>query len=455
MSLAIQLRRHLHWLLVMLAMFVLALIVSVYITRHERLRFPWEHPTQIWAEFQEAQAVTPGQGQTVDEAGVTVGEIGQVKLENGIALVRLDITKEKEVGPIYRNATALMRPKTGLKDMSVALDPGRPDRSLPNGGRLKNGDHIPLANTAPDVNSDEVLGSLDLDTRNYLKAFVAAGGQGLKGRGPQLRQIIRASQPTLAETNRVMSAIADRRTKVTRLVTNLRRLSEVAASKDQQLASLVKGSAAAFSTIGDREAALGDSVARLPGALSATNDALVQARPFAEQLRPALTKINPAIRRLVPALKGIRPLFRDATPVVRDQVRPLVRALVPVATDLRPSLVNLNHTVPALVRVASVLNYVANELGYNPPGPEEGYLFWLAWNVHSSNSILSIEDANGATWRGLVMVGCSTASAVIAANPSLAPLGEAPLCGHADQAKMKAAADQALAKQRRVEAKRR
>src|SRR5204862_700391 len=90
-SLAIQLRRHLHWILVMVAMFALASVVAVYIMRHERLRFPWEHPTQIWAEFSEAQAVTPGQGQTVDEAGVTVGEIGQVKLENGIALVRLDI----------------------------------------------------------------------------------------------------------------------------------------------------------------------------------------------------------------------------------------------------------------------------------------------------------------------------------------------------------------------------
>jgi len=130
-SLAIQLRRHLHWILVMVAMFALASVVAVYITRQERLRWPWEHPTQIWAEFSEAQAITPGQGQTVDEAGVSVGEIGQVKLDNGIALVRLDITKKKDVGPIYQNATALLRPKTGLKDMSVALDPGIRTRRSP------------------------------------------------------------------------------------------------------------------------------------------------------------------------------------------------------------------------------------------------------------------------------------------------------------------------------------
>ena len=35
------------------------------------------------AEFSTAQAVTPGQGQTVNIAGVEVGEISSVKLENG------------------------------------------------------------------------------------------------------------------------------------------------------------------------------------------------------------------------------------------------------------------------------------------------------------------------------------------------------------------------------------
>jgi phospholipid/cholesterol/gamma-HCH transport system substrate-binding protein len=450
-SILLQIRRQVRWIFVMVAMFALAATVAVYVMRQERLRWPWEHPTEIWAEFQEAQAVTPGQGQTVDEAGVKVGEIGAVKLENGIALVRLDITKKKEVGPIYRNATALMRPKTGLKDMSVALDPGRPDPSLPGRGELHNGDHIPISGTAPDVNPDEVFAALDVDTRNYLEAFVAAGGQGLKGRGPDIRAVIRASQPTLAETRRVMSAIADRRAKVARLVTNLRKLSEVAASKDSQLASLVSASATAFSTIGDREAALNQAVARLPGALSATDDALVQARPFADALRPALADLRPAARRLAPSLKGIRPLFRDAPPILRTPVRPLVRSLVPLVTHARPSVTNLKHTTGPLTRAVNTLNYAVNELGYNPPGAEEGYLFWLAWFMHDSNSILSIEDAHGATWRGLVMTGCSSAAKLIATAPALAPLGQVPICPSQDQAAMKTAADKSLAKATRVE----
>ena len=344
-----------------------------------------------------------------------------------------------------------MRPKTGLKDMSVALDPGRPDPSLPGRGELHNGDHIPISNTAPDINADEVFANLDVDTRNYLKAFVTAGGQGLKGRGPDIRAVIRASQPTLATTRRVMSAVADRREKVSRLVTNLRRLADMAASKHRQLASLVNGSAAAFSTIGDREAALNEAVGRLPGALSATNDALAQARPFAEGLRPALTDLRPAARRIGPSLRGIRPLFRDAPPVLRNPVRPLVRSLVPLVADARPSVSNLTHTVSPLSRVVNVLDYLANELGYNPPGPEEGYLFWTAWFMHDSNSMLSIEDAHGATWRGLVMVGCTSAAKLIATTPALAPLADAPVCPPEQQAAMKDAAGKSLAKVKKAE----
>ena len=52
----------------------------------------------------------------------------------------------------------------------------------------------------------------------------------------------------------------------------------------------------------------------------------------------------------------------------------------------------------------------------------------LSWFTHNANSILSVEDAHGATWRGLVMVGCSSAGQVLTANPALAPLLDAPIC---------------------------
>ena len=53
---------------------VVAALVGGYILHNQRMRFPWEGRTfQLQAAFSTAQAVTPGQGQTVRVSGVRVG----------------------------------------------------------------------------------------------------------------------------------------------------------------------------------------------------------------------------------------------------------------------------------------------------------------------------------------------------------------------------------------------
>ena len=418
--------------LALFGMIVLALAVTGYITVHQRLRFPWQDERRILAEFSSAQAVTPGQGQTVNVAGVKVGEISAVRLEQGRAIVEMSIDSD-ELGPVYRNAHLLLRPKTGLNDMSIALDPGSPDPSAPKRGELGDGDKIPIWNTLPNVNPDEVLAALDTDTRNYLAVVAGAGGQGLKGRGRDLRALIQASEPTLDHTRRVMGALADRREKVARLVTNLRLLARAAASKDRELASLVSASSAVFSTIAAREQQLGVAVERLPGTVNALDRALVATRDLAGDAQPALEALLPTAQGIAPALVQVRPLLRTAEPVLRDDLRPLVREATPLVRKLRPSVDFVNRSYRDLDQVLDIANYLVNELAYNPPGSEEGYLFWLPWFAHTGASVLSIEDAHGVAWRGLVMVGCSTVGQAISANPALAPLGNAAVCGSAAQ----------------------
>jgi phospholipid/cholesterol/gamma-HCH transport system substrate-binding protein len=405
----------------------IALTVATYIAVNQRLRFPWEDVRTYYAEFSNAQAVTPGQGQTVNVAGVKVGEIGEVRLEEGRAVVRMDIDS-KEVGPIYSNAHLLLRPKTGLNDMSIALDPGSPVAGQENRGALEEGDRLPIWNTLPAVNPDEVLGALDVDTRNYLATVAVAGGQGLRGRGRDLRSLIQASEPTFKHTSQVMRAVADRRRRVARLVTNLRLLARASASKDRELASLVSASTAVFSTIASRERELGLAVEKLPGAVGSLDRALEATRGLAVEARPALTALRPTVRELGTALIEVRPLLRDAEPVLRTRLRPLVREATPLVRQLRPSLRLVDRAAPDLLPVADTLNRVVNELAYNPPGPEEGYLFHLIWFLHNASSVVSVEDAHGVAWRGLVMVGCSSLGTVLAANPALAPLAASDAC---------------------------
>ena len=420
-------RPYLGHALALMAIVALALAVTGYIAVHQRVRFPWEHQRTIYAEFSSAQAVTPGQGQTVNVAGVKVGEIGQVRLEEGRAVVEMKIESD-ELGPVYRNAHLLLRPKTGLNDMSIALDPGTPEPGAPNHGALEDGDRLPVWNTLPAVNPDEVLASLDSDTRNYLATLATAGGRGLKGRGPDLRRLIRASEPTFRQTARIGRALADRRAKVARLITNLRVLSRAAATKDRELASLVSASTAVFGTIAEREGELGQAVDKLPGSIGSLDRALVATRGFALDARPALAALRPTVRGLAPALVQVRPLLTTAEPVLRTRLRPLVHDAIPVVHELLPSVRLVNKADPDLIRTTNVLTYVVNEVLYNPPGAEEGYLFQLAWFAHNAASLLSLQDAHGTVWRGLVMVGCSSLGQAIKANPALAPLGDSAVC---------------------------
>src|SRR3954453_536207 len=158
-----------HWLdfVAIVGLILISGVVAVVILGHQRLVLPSWVPVVgkdffvIKAEMSTAQAVTPGQGQTVNIAGVKVGEISKVELKNGKAVITLRM--EPRYGRVYKNATVLLRPKTGLKDMVPELEPG-----TPSAGRIKEGGVIPVGQTLPDVNLDEILASLDGDSRAYL-----------------------------------------------------------------------------------------------------------------------------------------------------------------------------------------------------------------------------------------------------------------------------------------------
>ena len=158
--------------LAVLGLMVLAAAVAVYILGQQGFRFPLVEaaPKHISIELTNAQAVEPGQGQTVRVAGIEVGRISGVKLENGIANVDVELDHQYD-NLIREDATALLRPKTALKDMFIEVSPGT-GRVVPEGG------HISAANTLPDVNPDEILGSLDSDTRPYLKLLISGAWRG-------------------------------------------------------------------------------------------------------------------------------------------------------------------------------------------------------------------------------------------------------------------------------------
>lgn len=428
-----QIRKQMRVFVALLFLFVGSLGLAGYILSNQRFYLPGWFPVlgtsfyDVEAELPTSQAVVPGQGQTVNIAGVKVGEVGKVRLEDGRAVVQMRIREEFK--PIHRDATVLLRPKTGLKDMFLALDPGTEKAGdLPEGGRVR------VANTLPDVNADEILAQLDGDTRAYLRILLDAGGtafddkaSGASGRYQQtpeqdLREALKRFEPTSRDGERFTRLLIQRRGNIKRSIHNFQRLSTALAKRDDQLASLVDSANANFKAFASEEGSLRAALREFPGALSQTETTLRKAGGLADQLGPALQRLRPFARELAPALRKTRPFFRETTPIIRDQIRPFARDVQPTVRDLRAATQKLAVVSPRLTRSFQVLNRFFNTLAYNPPGATQPYLFWSAWGAHAGATLWALQDAHGPVRRGVVLVGCPTYNSleqIVIANPQL------------------------------------
>jgi phospholipid/cholesterol/gamma-HCH transport system substrate-binding protein len=415
-------RKHAKEALAVLGLIAVAAAVSVFIFDNQRMRFPWEEePLRLKAEFTTAQAVTPGQGQTVRVSGVRIGDIGEVELEDGRAVVEMVIDREYE-GMIRTDATALLRPRTGLKDMFIDLEPGSGDAPA-----AREGHTVPVSSTAPDVNPDEILSELDADTRDYLRMLISDGGRGLKGRGLDLRELLRRFEPTHRDLARVNSAVAKRRSSLRHVIRSLNTLNAELASRDDDLAGLVDSSAAVMRQFASEEAHVSGAVAALPGALDETTATMTKLERFGTLLGPTAEKLRPAARALAPANDALRPLAIETTPRLRNDIRPFVREARPVVRDLKPSARNLAAATPALTRTFTRLNRFLNLLAHNPNGREdpgnparqEGYLFWLAWAQHMATQLFSSSDAHGVFRPVTIAAPCATVQQLVKEEPQL------------------------------------
>jgi phospholipid/cholesterol/gamma-HCH transport system substrate-binding protein len=404
-----------------IALLVLSIVVAGYILHHERLRFPFieSTPFTLNAEFATAQAVTPGQGQTVRVSGVQIGDIGAVTLKDGRAEVKMDIG-EKYKHLIHIDATALLRPRTGLKDMFVELNPGTASAPI-----VKAGYTIPVSSTLPDINLDEIFSSLDADTRAYLDLLVNGGGRGLQGRSNDLAGLLQRFEPTHQDLARVNQAVAVRGTNLRRLVNSLQRLNTKLAASKVQITQLVDSSAVVFRAFASEDKNISRAVADLPATLRQTTATLNKVRTFATQLGPTAQNLIPAANALPAANDALAALARPSAPIIQNQIRPFVVASRPVVRNLRPAAINLATATPNLSKTFDVLNHLLNMLGYNPtqvqPG-QHGYLWWLAWLNHDVRTLFATQDANGDFRPVFLQLSCATIAQIANSVPGLESL---------------------------------
>jgi len=400
-----QIERYRTAFISVVTMVVIAAAVGGYILAHENLHLPGWVPVlgrsyyTLKADFQTAQAVTPGQGQAVTIAGAKVGEVAAVDLHEGVAVVTMKVTPK--YARFYRNATLLLRPKTQLQDITIEVNPG-----TPSAGKLKSGETIPLSQTAPNVNFDEFLAGLDAETRTYLQALLAGAGEGLDHNGRALSAALKRFEPAARFGDEIQRELTLRQANISRSIHNFSLLMEELGTKDTQIAQLVDSSNAVFRVFAQEDANLQSTLHLLPSALHKTGNALGKIAVASNEVGPTLHKLLPFAKALAPANAATRSLASKATPIIANQIRPFAREILPTVDELAPSTRGISEAFPKLATSFSVINEFFNELAYNPGKGRAGFDFFLAWANHNLNSVVANADANGTIGRSLIYFNC-------------------------------------------------
>jgi phospholipid/cholesterol/gamma-HCH transport system substrate-binding protein len=357
----------------------------------------------ITAQFSTAQAVTPGQGQSVDIAGIQIGKVASVDLEDGHAVVGMEI-EPQYMELIHPNATLLLRPKTNLNDMIVEISPGTGSKHIEDGAEFT------LAQTEPNTNLDAFLATLDADTRQYLQLLVAGGARGVGGRGVQLGNALRRFQPFVHYVAKLNRAVAQRHVALANVIHDFQLLTTELGRHDAQIERFVTASDDSLGNFANVQASIQDALREFPAALQAGRAGLASSNRFSQAATPALTGLIPQAQALTPAFKATERLFAQTTAPIRDQIRPFTREIRPLLTHSAEAAGPFEKTVRSFGQSLGGLNTFFNELAYKPKGSKQSFLFYVPWLNHDFNAAFNLQDAGGPVFRGLVQISCTGAS---------------------------------------------
>ncbi len=309
------------------AVTVLIVIVAVFLAYNANQGLPFVPTYNLTAEIPNGSNLVPGN--EVRIGGFRVGEVQTMRpklvVVNGkpLEVALIDMALDKQVQPLAKDSTLIVRARSALGLKYVELTPGTSPATY------RPGETIPLKYASLPVEFDDFLNTFDQPTRLNSQADLAGFGDALAGRGQDLNTAIAGFVPFFQFLQPVMANLSDPKTQLGNFFTQLGRttaqVEPVAAVQAQMFANM----ASTFEAINSTEGQCGNSPAGscLQGTIAKgppTQDTAIQS--FQVQ-RPFLADFTDLSRRLIPAAQVIPtavPKLNEAllvgTPVQRQSV---------------------------------------------------------------------------------------------------------------------------------------
>ncbi|MCW2986990.1 MAG: organic solvent transporter substrate-binding protein [Conexibacter sp.] len=342
----------------------------------------------VRAEFVDAGGVRKNSDVKVGE--VPAGRIVAVDLTKGdsaLVTMRLD----KGVGPIGAGAVARSRPVNLLGEKYVDLDVG--DQRRP----LKSGATIPSSQTDSAVELDDVLNTLQPDTRAALRVLINEAGVSLSGRGNDFNRLLAQLPGGLHEATRFLDTMSRDTDRLEALIVDGDRVLEPIAGRRDDLGRLVERADAALATVAERRADLGRTLATAPGALRQLRTSLTQLQRAGEALRPAAANLRLTAVPLADTLKRV-PAFAEDARGTLEAARKVAPALGRLGREGTRPVRQLRTTLDRLGRFAGDLAPTISTL-------DEGAMKELVRFMNNWSTLTQTRDGIGHIFRVRLVVG--------------------------------------------------
>lgn len=308
-----------------------------------------EDSRTITAYFEDASPLVAGN--TVKSAGVIVGEITDIAVEDGVAAVTMEL--DPSVLPINEDATATIRAKSLLGERYVDLDPGSADASA-----MEMPGELSVRQTDRAVDIQDVLDSLDEPTATSLSTLLTTFGEGTAGQGRNIRKTLTALSPTLLDLDQVGAILNEQNDVLLRLLERVTPVTEALADdQGRSLDRVVAASDSALGSVAAQRQALDQALLRLPEALRAFRTTVQQVTGLGDDATATLNGLRPVTSQLPAISKELRAFANAADPAlaalpgVLRRAERLIDNAAPVVEGLAPGVRGLRGASPAARRL--------------------------------------------------------------------------------------------------------
>ncbi len=302
---------------------------------------PFRSHYEVQAVFKTANNIRPGS--PVRIAGVDVGAVKRVEhATRGGREATVTMRLRKKGLPLHKDATFAIRPRIFLEgNFFVDVSAGTP------AAPTVEDDHVfPVNQTRTPVQLDQILTSLQSDTREDLKTLLDEYASALRGAGARgFNRSIEYWKPAYRDTALVNDALLGRlEHDLSGYVRGAGATAEALDRNAGQLKSLITDFHVTARAFAREDSNLQAAVRELPRtlraaqpALGALNAAFPSVRGFAQDLRPGVRSTGPMIDAATPLVRELRGLVseRELRGLTRD-LRPAVASLTRLSRDNVP-----------------------------------------------------------------------------------------------------------------------